>query len=92
MLLKTRVLDRQTGQVLFECDCSQADLAYEKAAELDAMGLDVVVDHPTVNQTLAASLGVEGAPMNAFQESLAQEIDEHPTTCCLKTPEGENIH
>lgn len=82
MSLKIRVIEKNAGHCLFECAPSEAELAYIKAAEFEEMGLDVVVEHPTVNQTLAASLGVEGLPYEAFQESLAEEIEEHPGGCC----------
>ncbi|MBY0518092.1 MAG: hypothetical protein K2P81_14380 [Bacteriovoracaceae bacterium] len=92
MALKVRVIDMGSGQVLFECPVTDSDKAYTAAAGFEALGLDVKIDHPSVNQTLANSLGIEGAPMDAFQESLAEEIEEHPGSCCFEDPKDKKIH
>jgi hypothetical protein len=89
MKSKVRVIDQGSQQTLFECDVTQAEDAYVKAAEFEEMGLDVKVDHPSVNQTLAASLGVEGSAMEALQESLAEEVEGHES-CCYEE-KGERI-
>jgi hypothetical protein len=91
-MLKVRVLDVHSEQVLFECAVTEADRAYEAAAEFEEMGLDVKIDHPSVNQTLAHELGVEGAPMDAFEESLAEEIDDHPGSCCFTDEQKKTVH
>ncbi len=91
-MLKVRVIDIQSEQILFECPVTHADKAYIAAAEFEAMGLEVKIDHPTVNQTLAASLGVEGAPLDAFQESLAAEMEDHPGSCCFEDKSDKPIH
>ncbi len=83
MRLKTRVIEKNGGQVLFECDPVDADLAYIKASEYEEMGLDVRVEQPGVNQTLAASLGVEGPGLEVLQDSLAEELEDHPGSCCF---------
>lgn len=90
MTMKVRVLDMGSGQVLFECPVTESERAYTAAAGFEAMGLDVKVEHPSVNQTLASSLGVEGAPLDAFQESLAEEMEDHPGSCCYDE-KGEKI-
>lgn len=84
MELKVRVIEVSTKQVLFECPVTEVDRAYEAAVGFEAMGLEVRVEQPGVSQTLAASLGVTGAPMDAFQESLSEEIEEHPGSCCFE--------
>jgi hypothetical protein len=84
MELKVRVIEVSTKQVLFECPVSEVDRAYEAAVGFEALGLDVRVEQPGVSQTLAASLGVTGAPMDEFQESLHDEIEEHPGSCCFE--------
>lgn len=89
MKSKVRVIDQVSQQVLFECDITQSEQAYVKAAEYEEMGLDVKVDHPSVNQSLAASLGVDGSAMEALQESLAEEIEGHES-CCFDE-NGEKI-
>lgn len=90
MKTKVRIIEKNSGMVLFECEPNQVDLAYEKAADFEQLGLDVKLEMPSVNQTLADSLGVTGAPMDAFQESLAHEIEDHDGSCCFDQ-NGEKI-
>lgn len=92
MKSKVRLIEKNSGLVLFECEPSQVDLAYEKAADFENMGLDVKIEQPTVNQTLADSLGVEGAPLDAFQESLAEELEDHEGSCCFDENGEKIIH
>ncbi len=82
--LKVRVLT-ENDEVLFEASLAEANRAYEEAARFEDMGLAVRIDHPNVNQTLAHSLGVSGSPLDAFHDSLAEELEEHPHegSCCF---------
>jgi aspartate ammonia-lyase len=91
MKSKVRVIDQGSQQVLFECEVILAEEAYVKAAEYEALGLDIKVDHPSVNQTLATSLGVEGTAMEALQESLAEEIEGHES-CCYDEKGKHTVH
>ena len=86
------LIEKNSGMVLFECEPSQVDLAYEKAADFEQMGLDVKIEQPTVNQTLADSLGVEGAPLDAYEESLAHELEDHDGSCCFNDNGEKIIH
>lgn len=84
MSAKVKIVEVQSGQVLLECTVEQSDFAYEKAAEFEEMGLDVKLVHPGVNESLAHSLGIEGDPLEAFEESLSEEIEGHEGSCCFK--------
>lgn len=92
MKSKVRIIEKNSGQVLFECNVDQADLAYEKAAVFEEMGLDVKVDLPTVNQTLADSLGVTGEARELFQDSIAQELEDHDGSCCFDEKGNRLVH
>lgn len=61
----------------------QSDFAYEKAAEFEEMGLEIKLVHPSVNESLANSLGVTGDPLEAFEDSLEEEIEGHEGSCCF---------
>lgn len=90
MKTKVRLIEKNSGTVLFECEPEQVDLAYEKAADFEQMGLDVKIEQPTVNQTLADSLGVQGVALNDYQDSVAEEIEDHDGSCCYDL-NGEKI-
>lgn len=86
------MIDVHSAQVLFECPVQDADRAYVVAADYEAMGLEVKVEHPTVNQTLADSLGVSGAPLEDFEQSLDDELDDHPGSCCFSDKSDKTLH
>ncbi len=81
---KIRVLDQQTNQVLFECSLEESEKAYQFAAEMEEMGLDLRVDAPTLGQTLSESLGLNREQQQAYKDSLEEEMDEHEGSCCFK--------
>lgn len=91
MTLKVRVLDTHSQQTLFECSLEEGEKAYAAAAEYEAMGLDVVVDHPNVNQSLASELGIKGESLSEFEESLETEMNDHEGSCCFEA-DNKTIH
>lgn len=91
-MLKVRVIDLHSAQVLFECPVQDADRAYIVAGEYEAMGLEVKVEHPTVNQTLADSLGVTGTPLEEFETSMKDELEDHPGSCCFSDKSDKTLH
>ncbi len=83
MSASVKIIEVNSGQVLFECPIEKSDFAYEKAAEFEEMGLEIKLIHPSVNESLAETLGVQGDPLEAFEESLAEEIEGHDGSCCM---------
>lgn len=81
---KIRVLDVQTGQSLFECPMDQSEKAYEFAARMEEMGLDVKVDAPTLGDTLSQSLGLSREAQEAYRQSMEEEIEQHEGSCCFE--------
>jgi hypothetical protein len=82
--IKVTVADTQTGQILFECAPSEQDKAYHYAAQMEEMGLDVKVTSPTLNESLAQSLGLGPEAMQRYQGSLQEEIEHHDGSCCYE--------
>ncbi len=90
---KIQVKDRLTEQTLFECDLDQSESAYARAAEYEEMGLDVQVVNPTLSQTLTASLGLNQEEVRTYEESLAQEMEEHDDgSCCFEDTDKDKLH
>ena len=89
---KIRVIDVLTEQVLFECGLDHSEQAYEYAASLEEMGLDVKVVNPTLAQTLTNSLGLSQTQVAEFEESMDHEIHEHEVEeadgCVFKAPKN----
>ena len=81
---KIRVLDQQTGQTLFECSIQEGEKAYQFAAEMEEMGLDIKVEVPTLTETLSQSLGLSREQVEAYKRSMDEEIEQHEGSCCFE--------
>jgi hypothetical protein len=87
--LKIQVRDVETKQVLFECALSESEKAWQFAAEMEEMGLDIEVISPTLGETLSTSLGLSREQQQEYQNSLEEEMDSHEGSCCFKDPEDD---
>lgn len=81
---KIRVLDQHTGQVLFECHLQESEKAYQFAAEMEEMGLDLKLEIPTLTDTLSASLGLSREQQEAYKQSMDEEMEHHEGSCCFE--------
>jgi hypothetical protein len=89
---KILVRDVETKQVLFECDLIESEKAWQFAAEMEEMGLDIEVITPTLSETLSESLGLTRAEKEAYQESMEEEMEAHDGSCCFTDPDDKIIH
>jgi hypothetical protein len=89
---KILVRDVQTQQILFECAITESEKAYQFAAEMEEMGLDLEVISPTMGQTLSDSLGLTQEQQQEYQNSLEAEMESHEGSCCFKDPEYKKVH
>lgn len=79
---KTKVIEIHSEQVLFECDAKDSAKAYEFAAEMEAMGLEVEVSSPTITESLCDSLGIIHDERDEYENSVIAEIEDHDGSCC----------
>lgn len=89
---KIKVRDVVTKQVLFECEVTESEKAYQFAAEMEEMGLDIEVVAPTLGETLSSSLGLSQEQQEAYKQSLEEEMEEHDGSCCFTDDEDKIIH
>lgn len=87
---KILVRDVQTQQVLFECAITESEKAWQFAAEMEEMGLDIEVISPTLSETLSNSLGLTNEELQAYKESMEEEMENHAGSCCF-TSEDDKI-
>lgn len=80
-----QVIDTQSEQVLFECPISESEKAYEYAAKMDQMGLDIHIKAPSITETLSNSLGVSPEQARQMEDSAHDEIADHDGSCCVTT-------
>lgn len=81
---KILVRDVQSQQTLFECELAASEKAYEYAAHMEELGIDVEVISPTLSETLTASLGLSPEARDQYQQSLDQELEAHEGSCCFE--------
>lgn len=89
-----QVIEENTKEVLFECEVSESEAAYEYAARMDDMGINVKIISPTITETLCDSLGIELDEREDYEQSVIAEIEDHDGSCCAKPdegPEGEKL-
>ena len=80
---QAKIIDVSTGQILFSCPLEQIELAYHEASQYEDFGLDVKIIAPTLTETLANSLGIDGDILRDYQDSVIAEIHDHEG-CCNK--------
>lgn len=89
------VKNLETDEVLFTCPIEEIEQAYSYAADMESLGLNIVLDAPAITQTLAESLGVQGEELENFKDSVREEIEDHDGSCCVESPkedEAREIH
>ena len=86
MNLKIQIIDRQTQSPLYESDMNSYEQALKAYQYYDQeLGLDVEFIAPSINQTLAAELGMSQEQITELDELLKFEIDSHESdSCCAK--------
>lgn len=89
---KILVRDVQTQQILFECAVTESEKAYQFAAEMEEMGLDIEVVSPTLGETLSNSLGLSKEAQEKYKESLEAEMDSHEGSCCFEESDERKVH
>ncbi len=81
---QARVIEVTSEEILFSCEMSEIDKAYDYAKEMEDLGLEVKVISPNVNETLAQSLGATEQEWQDYKQSMEQEMDDHDG-CCVES-------
>lgn len=77
-----KIYEKNTQNILFQYDISDADEAYHKAASLEEMGIEIDLEHPSVTQTLCETLGLSVEQNQEYEQSVIAEIEDHDGSCC----------
>lgn len=89
---KIFVKELNSDTVLFECSLEESEKAFQYAAELEQMGIEVIVSNPTLTDTLSNSLGVSDEALTNYKQDLQQEMDSHSGGCCFEDSGKKNYH
>lgn len=77
ILSHIQVIEKTTGEVLFQGSLEQRDQAFDFAKSMEEMGLDIEIKSPSVTETLITELGANADEIESYKESLEHEIDSH---------------
>ena len=84
--MKIKVIDQHSNQILKEFNLDDGQTALEFASNLEELGVDVKIEHPSTIETLAQALGSEGEELEEITRGLQTEI-EHHQSCCMEKSE-----
>lgn len=82
MSSRIKVREKQSREVLFECEVSEENKAYAYAKDMEEMGIDVDVEIPSVSETLISVLGANESDVDALKVMMDEEIDSHNDVSC----------
>ncbi len=90
---KILVRDILSQQTLFACEIAESEKAYQYAAQMEELGIEVEVISPTLAETLTASLGLSAEAREQYQKSLEEEMDSHEGSCCFEeSSTSDKVH
>ncbi len=84
MTKKVKVIATETEEVLLEVAIEDIARAYEYAAQMEEMGIEVKLDAPTVADTLSDTLGLSIDDRHRLETSMEEELHDHEGSCCAK--------
>jgi hypothetical protein len=83
-----RVFEKNSNDILFECSADDADKAYEFAAQMEEIGLEVVIKQPSVAESLSMTLGAKQEELEDIRNEIRDEIESHNEgSCCYNNDE-----
>lgn len=84
MTKKVKVIAIETKEVLLEVAIEEIAKAYQFAAQMEEMGIEVKLDAPTLADTLSDSLGLSADNRHKLEISMEEELEDHEGSCCAK--------
>lgn len=78
------LVETQTGETIASFSIQEREKAYQKATQLEQMGLDIEMRSPGAAKSLAIELGADKKQLEDLDQSLQEEMDDHDDSCCFK--------
>lgn len=79
---KIKIFEKNSNTLLYEFSLGDSELAYQRAKELEQMGIDFDFQHPNVTETLCDTLGLTLDAKEDYHQSVVAEIEDHDGSCC----------
>ena len=74
---KIKLIDTNSETVLYSFETSEQNEAFEKAKELEELGVEVRIKVPTSIETLGVALGMDHQALNKISCEIDKEIESH---------------
>ena len=72
-----KLIDLNSDSTLYSFDHNEYDIAFNKAKELEGLGLDIKIVTPTSIETLGVALGADHHALEKVSCEIKEEIDSH---------------
>ncbi len=86
-----RVVEIHSGETLGQFEADNWDGAHKLACEMEAMGIDIKIEAPSLPESLATSLGASESELEELRHEMDDEVDSHNNSdlgCMWCPPEG----
>jgi len=77
------ILTSIEGQILYRFNLNEKDKAFQKAEELEEMGIEIILKQPSLPETLGNCLGIDEEASDELKKEISEEISSH-NSCCVK--------
>mgnify|MGYP005696181431 CR=1 FL=1 len=78
---EVKVYDQCKEQVLFQCSMNELEKAYDYIRKMEELGIETILDTPSLPQSLANSLGVSNQEIEDLKQEIIDEVDSHDSCC-----------
>ena len=72
-----KIVDLNTESTIYSFDSDEYEKAFNKARELEELGLDIKIVTPTSIETLGVALGADHQALEKVSCEIKEEIDSH---------------
>ena len=72
-----KVIDKGSEEVLYSCDITKLETAYNYARDMEEAGLEIEIVIPSTPQTLLNSLGHSQEIQEQLKKEVNEELENH---------------
>tara|TARA_B100000927_G_scaffold147257_1_gene118874 strand:+ start:327 stop:563 length:237 start_codon:yes stop_codon:yes gene_type:complete len=72
-----KIIDSTSGTTIYTYSLSNQNVAFQKAKELEEMGIEVTIKSPTSIETLGVALGMDHQALEKISCEIDKEIESH---------------
>ena len=77
MSSEIKIIDSTSGTTIYTYSLSNQNVAFQKAKELEEMGIEETIKSPTSIETLGVALGMDHQALEKISCEIDKEIESH---------------